>query len=383
MVHDVLIVGAGLAGLCCARRTHQAGLRPLVLETSDGVGGRVRTDRVDGFRLDRGFQVFLTAYPEAKKSLDYQALDLRSFQPGALVRQGGAFHRLTDPWRRPLQELRSLFTPVGSYLDKARVGRLHSQVLRGSLEDCFNEPESTTLQALQGAGFSHSMIDRFFRPFLSGIFLEPDLQTSSRMFRFVFRMFSSGDACLPAEGMEAIPRQLAAGLPADSVRLGARAVRVEAGLVHLASGEVLRTRAVVVAVEGAAAADLLGEKLSAAAQGVTCLYFAADQPPVEEPILVLNGEGQGPVNNLCVPSFVSPAYAPQGQHLVSATVLGIPKQDDARLEADVPDHLAGWYGPAVHGWRHLRTYRIPFALPRQIPPALSVPERPVRWQPGV
>lgn len=383
MVHDVLVVGAGLAGLCCARRAHQAGLRPLVLETSDGVGGRVRTDRVEGFRLDRGFQVFLTAYPEAKRTLDYQALDLRSFQPGALVRQGGAFHRLTDPWRRPLQGFRSLFTPVGSLLDKARVGRLRSRVLRGSLEDCFNEPESTTLQALQGAGFSPSMIDRFFRPFLGGIFLEPDLQTSSRMFRFVFRMFSSGDTCLPAEGMEAIPRQLAAGLPADGVRLGARAVRVEAGSVHLDSGEVLRTRAVVVAVEGAAAADLMGGNLSAAAHGVTCLYFATDRPPVEEPILVLDGEGKGPVNNLCVPSLVSPAYAPQGQHLVSATVLGIPTQDEARLEADVRDHLAGWYGPAVRRWRHLRTYRIPYALPRQAPPALSVPERPVRWQPGV
>ena len=383
MVHDVLIVGAGLAGLCCARHVQRAGLRPLVLEATDGVGGRVKTDRVEGFRLDRGFQVFLTAYPEAKKTLDYQALDLRSFQPGALVRYGGAFHRLTDPWRRPLQGLRSLFTPVGSFLDKARVGRLRSQVLRGSLEDCFNGPETTTLQALQVAGFSPSMIERFFRPFLGGIFLEPELQTSSRMFRFVFRTFSSGDACLPAEGMGAIPRQLAAGLPADSVRLGTRAVGVEAGSVHLDSGEVLRTRAVVVAVEGAAAAGLLGGTLSAAAQGVTCLYFAADRPPVEEPILVLNGEGQGPVNNLCVPSLVSPAYAPRGQHLVSATVLGTPTQDEARLEADVRDHLAGWYGPAVRGWRHLRTYRIPYALPRQIPPALSVSERPVRWQPGV
>jgi len=383
MVLDVLIVGAGLAGLCCARRVQQAGLRFLVLEASDGVGGRIRTDRIDGFQLDRGFQVFLTAYPEAKRLLDYQALDLRAFRPGALVRQGFAFHCLTDPWRRPLQGLRSLFSPIGSFWDKERVVRLRSRVLKGTLEDRFNEPETTTLQALQDAGFSPSIVERFFRPFLGGIFLESDLQTSSRMFHFVFRMFSSGDACLPTEGMEAIPRQLAAGLPAESVRLGAQVVRVEAGSVQLDSGEALQARAIVVAVEGPAAAKLLGESLSAAVQGVTCLYFAADRPPIEEPVLVLNGEGHGPVNNLCVPSLVAPSYAPDQQHLVSATVLGMTMLDETELQAEVRDQLAGWFGPAVNRWRHLRTYRISCALPRQVPPALSMPERPVRWQPGV
>jgi phytoene dehydrogenase-like protein len=227
------------------------------------------------------------------------------------------------------------------------------------------------------------MIERFFRPFLGGIFLEPELRTSSRMFRFVFRMFSTGDATLPAEGMEAIPRQLAAGLPADSVRLGARASRVEPAAVRLDSGEGLPARAVVVATELPAAMALLGEPPPAAVQSVTCVYFAADKAPVEEPTLVLNGEGVGPVNNLCVPSVVAPSYAPAGRHLVSATVLGLPARDDAGLLADVRGQLAGWFGAAVHGWQHLRTYRIPFALPRQAPPALAVPERPVRVRPGL
>jgi len=118
-------------------------------------------------------------------------------------------------------------------------------------------------------------------------------------------------------------------------------------------------------------------------QGVTCLYFAADRPPIEEPVLVLNGESHGPVNNLCVPSLVAPSYAPDQQHLVSATVLGMTMLDETGLQAEVRDQLAGWFGPAVNRWRHLRTYRIPYALPRQVPPALSMPERPVRWQPGV
>lgn len=383
MGDEVVIVGAGLSGLCCGLRLQQANVPFRIVEAADGIGGRIQTDMVDGFQLDRGFQVFLTAYPEAKKLLDYNALDLRSFEPGALVRYGGAFHRLTDPWRRPVQGLRSVFSPIGSFMDKARVGLMRSRVLKGTLEDRFLSPETTTLQALQSSGFSPSMIDRFFRPFLGGIFLESELQTSSRMFEFVFRMFSTGDATLPGLGMEAIPRQLAARLPTDSVQLKSPVVRVDPQSVQLASGETIRARAVVVAVEGSTAAKLLGKSIPDTAQGVTCLYLAADRSPVDQPLLVLNGEGHGPVNNLCVPSLVAPHYAPPQQHLVSATVLGIHPADDSSLQAAVRDQLVGWYGPDVLRWRHLRTYRIPYALPRQSPPALSVPERPVRWQPGV
>ena len=383
MDDEVLIVGAGLSGLCCALRLQQSNVRFRILEAADGVGGRVRTDTVDGFQLDRGFQVFLTAYPEAKKLLNYDALDLRCFEPGALVRYGGAFHRLTDPWRRPVQGLRSAFSPIGTFMDKVRVGLLRSRVLRGTQEDRYRSPETTTLQALQASGFSPSMIDRFFRPFFGGIFLDAELQTSSRMFEFVFRMFSIGVATLPGQGMEAIPRQLASGLPTDSIRLNTKVVGVDARSVQLASGETLRGLAVVVAVEGASAAKLLGEAIPNAAQGVTCLYFAADRSPVDEPLLVLNGEGRGPVNNLCVPSIAAPHYAPEKQHLVSATVLGIHPPNDDSLQTAVRDQLAGWYGPEVNRWRHLRTYRIPYALPRQSPLALSVPERPVRWQPGL
>ncbi|VTT96501.1 amine oxidase : Amine oxidase OS=Cystobacter violaceus Cb vi76 GN=Q664_38845 PE=4 SV=1: Amino_oxidase [Gemmataceae bacterium] len=382
MTNEVVIVGAGLAGLCCARELHHRGIRFRLLDAADGVGGRVRTDVVDGFRLDRGFQVFLTSYPEAQKVLDYPALRLTPFRPGALVRAAGAFHTLTDPWRRPVAAVRSLLAPVGSLADKLRVARLRSRALTGSVADRFREPETTTLDALKGNGFSAAMIDRFFRPFLGGIFLEPELSTSSRMFQFVFRMFSVGEACLPAEGMEAIPRQLAAGLPPESIRLGACVEQVRPDAVRLDTGEELGARAVVVATEGPAAARLLGGDAPTAAQGVTCLYFAAPRPPVDQPVLVLNGEGRGPVNNLCVPTAVAPTYGPAGSSLVSATVLGTPPDED-RLRAEVREQLAVWFGSAVDDWRHLRTYRIPYALPRQVPPALAEPERPVRWQPGV
>ena len=378
MKPDVIVIGAGLAGLCCARRLQEHGLAPLVLEGSDGVGGRVRTDRVDGFLLDRGFQVLLTAYPTARATLDYTALDLRPFHPGALVRWGERFHRVADPWRHPLEALGTVLGPVGSLADKLRVAALRHHVLRGSLSDIFRRPERTTIAALREIRFSDSMIDRFFRPFLGGVFLDPHLETSSHMFEFVFRMFASGEVVLPARGMGAIPEQIAAGLPAESVRTGAAVATLAPDGVRLQSRECLSADAVVVATEGSEAARLLGGRWTRGWNATTCVYFAADTSPVDEPILVLNGQGSGPVSTLCVPSVVAPGYAPAGATLVSASIPGDAPENGPALVDSVRDQLAGWFGAGVQRWRHLRTYRIPHAQPGQAPPVLAQLERPVR-----
>ena len=200
-----VIVGAGLAGLCCAKHLREAGQSSIVLQASDGIGGRVRTDRVEGFLLDRGFQVLLTAYPETQRHLDYAALDLRSFVPGALVHVDGRFHRIVDPWRRPVDALMHALSPIGSLADKARVARLRHRVLRGTLDALWSRPEQSTYAALVADGFSAQMIDRFFRPFFGGVLLDPDLATSSRMFEFTFRMFALGDSAVPAAGMGRSP----------------------------------------------------------------------------------------------------------------------------------------------------------------------------------
>lgn len=382
MNQDVVIVGAGLSGLCCARQLQQQGVGFVLLESSDRVGGRVRTDVVEGFRLDRGFQVFLTSYPEAQRILDFESLQLKPFLPGALVRYGGRFHELTDPWRRPFAAVRSLWSPIGSLADKLRVASLRRQSLRGTIEDRFRDPETTSLQSLQRSGFSSSMIDRFFKPFLGGIFLDAELQSSSRMLHFVFRMFSTGEACLPAEGMEAIPRQLASTLPPECIRIGSKVVRAQGDKVSLTTGEEITAKAIVLATEGPAAAQLLGESISTSGQGVTCLYFSAPRSPIDKPILVLNGDSRGPINNLCVPTIATPSYGPNDRSLISITTLGIANDDDL-VQAKVVEQLVEWFGTSARGWKHLRTYSIPYALPSQFPPALSTPERPVRWQPGI
>jgi phytoene dehydrogenase-like protein len=381
----VYVVGAGLAGLRCARRLHDHGVAATVLEAADGVGGRVRTDRVDDFLLDRGFQVLLTAYPEAADALDYRELELRPFYPGALVHTGGRFVTVADPFRRRWDGLRTALAPVGSLGDKLKVASLRRRVTAGTLEDLFARPETTTREALADHGFSDTIVDRFFRPLLGGVLLDRELGTSSRMFEFVYRMLAAGDVALPARGMGAIPEQLAGGLPPDRVRLGQRVTAVGDGALTLASGEQLQARAVVVATDGPTASGLLGgEPPAPASLAASCLYFAADSPPVDEPIIVLDGDGEGPVNHLCVPSTVAPAYAPPGAALVSAAVLDrpdLPRGPD--LEAAVLGQLADWFGSAVVGWRHLATYHIPHAQPAQPPGTLDPPERPVRLRPGL
>lgn len=382
MTTDVAIVGAGLAGLACARALAARGVECAVFEASDAVGGRVRTDRVDGFLIDRGFQVFLTAYPEARTVLDYGRLDLRPFEPGALVWHGGRFQRVGDPFRRPLQALASLRADVGSLADKVRVLRLRQAVVHGTDYDLWTMPEMTTEAALRDRyGFSDRMVDRFFRPFLGGVLLDRQLADSSRAFEFYFRMFSLGDAAVPAAGMQAIPEQLAAALPGGTVRLGARVGAVEAGSVQIEGGDRVRCRAVVVATEAPAVPALLPDVEVPGSKETLQIAWAADEPPVGEPVLMLDGEGAGPVNNVQVMSAVAPSYAAPGRALVTASVVGGTSGGDAETDRVARAQLRGWFGPAVDGWRLLTVHRVRHALPDL--GSLEPPERPARVGDGL
>lgn len=377
---DVAIVGAGLAGLCCALRLREIGISFQIFEVADAIGGRVRTDSLDGFRLDRGFQVLLTAYPEAQRMLDYGPLDLRAFQSGALIRFGGRFHRIADPRRHFFAGLRGSFGPIGNITDRFRILSLIHKTKAGTIDDQWTRPEGLTLDLLRWHGFSDAMIDRFFRPFFGGIFLERELVTSSRLFRFLFRMFAQGEAAVPNAGMSAIPEQLAARLLPQTIKLNTGVSRIERNRIVLKNGDAIGASAIVVATEGPAASELLARRISpTASRGVTCLYFAASKSPIGEPILVLNADEKGPINNLAVMSDVAPGYAVAGAALVSVSVLGVAND----LEAAVREQLTKWFGSTVRGWQHLRTYRVVHALPDQTAPALELPQRPVSLGDGL
>ncbi len=364
---DVIVIGAGLSGLACALSLQESGLEPLVLDAADAIGGRIRTDRLEGFLLDRGFQVLQTWYPEARRLLDYHALDLRPFEPGALVRVGGDFHRVSDVWRRPSRLLEMIRSPVATSGDKLRLLALRRRALRGGLDELYGRPESDALRLLRNLGFSPRSIDRFFKPFFAGVFFEPDLAVSSRAFEFVFRAFALGDTALPARGMGAIPAQLAAKLPPESIRLRVRVRQLLDGQVVLEAGERLRARALVVATDAREAARLLEWGTLPETRGTTCFYFAAEQAPLPGPDLVLNGEGRGLINSLLIPSNLSRGYAPAGRHLVTVNLFGAGPDPD-RIEADLKRELVAWFGAAAEQWERLAVYRLPEALPRQAPP---------------
>src|SRR6476659_7699020 len=206
---DVVVVGGGLAGLACARFLHWRGLHVEVLEAADAVGGRVSTDTFDGFLLDRGFQVLLTAYPEPHHQLRVDKLDLQRFDPGALVRFDGRFHRVANPLRRPGLAWSTAFSPVGTIADKLRFGALAVDLFRTSPRVVLRRADRSTIDALRARGFTDRMIDRFWRPLFAGIQLDPELEVSSRRFELIFGMLIEGDVAVPARGMGEIPRQLA------------------------------------------------------------------------------------------------------------------------------------------------------------------------------
>ena len=361
---DVVIVGAGLAGLSAAREIQRHGLSVIVLDSSDAVGGRVRTDIVDGFQLDRGFQVMLTAYPELQTQVDMRALDLRPFDPGALVWRNGKGHAVSDPFRKPQTLATTAFAPIGSVFDKARIVVLRARVMRRKPAVLLGGQDVSTDVALRAFGFSTKIINRFFRPLFGGIQLDPHLATSRRMFDVIFRSLSEGQSVLPSRGMHALPLQMASRLSEGTIHLNTRVNTVEGAKVTLASGESITARAVVVATDGPTASSLLGIPI-VESRKVGCVYFSADAPPTKEKYVVLDGTGNGPVLNVAVISNVAPSYAPADKHLIVAALPGV---TDGDLEAMSRQQLRSWWGPQVDSWKHLRTYVINHGGPVQKPP---------------
>ncbi|GLT96666.1 hypothetical protein SLE2022_142720 [Rubroshorea leprosula] len=378
----VIIIGGGLAGLSAATRLHSENISFILLEASDAVGGRVRTDNVDGFLLDRGFQIFITAYPEAQKLLNYDELNLHKFYSGARIFYDGQFHTVADPLRHFSDSILSLTNPIGSVLDKLLIALTRIRVLGKSNDEILGASEVPTIELLSNIGFSDSIINKFFRPFFGGIFFDKELETTSRLFDFIFKCLALGDNTLPAKGIGEIPKQLAAKLPSGSIFLNSKVVSVDFDdsdlpTVRLENGEILGGElGVIMAVEEPVIEEILaGRRLPnqrKPARSTVCLYFSADRDkiPVSDPVLFLNGSGKGIVNNMFFATNVAQSYGPMDKALVSVSLIGLFKDasDDGLLE-EVIGELSGWFGASMVGeWRHLRTYRIEFAQPNQCPP---------------
>ncbi len=371
----VTIVGAGLAGLAAAVTLHDRGTDVTVLEASDGVGGRVRTDLVDGFRLDRGFQILLTAYPVAQRVFDYDALDLRRFHAGSFVQLDSGRVLVGDPLRRPADLLDTVRAPVGTVLDKARLLAWRREVMSGTIDELWRKGECTTATRFSDRKFSDEFVEQFLRPLFAGITLDPKLEVTSRFAEFAFRMLASGYGAVPAAGMGELAGQLAARLPADAIKLETRVSSVEPTKVETLGGETIESDAVIVATDMDAAAELVDTPVFGW-NSVTTRWYASDAAPFEEPLLLLNGTREGPVNNVAVMSNVSPAYAPQGKHLTAVSYPSTSEGDKpADTERMVARQLRGWFGGAVADWELLRTDVIEHAQPRHLP-GEAVPAKP-------
>ena len=350
-----------MAGLACAMTLQQAGVPFLLFEQDEKVGGRVQTDEFDGYRLDRGFQVLLTAYPEARKFLDYEKLELRKCYPGSRVWYKDKFHQVSDPFRHPLDGVCSVFNPIGSFWDKVKVGMLRLGLLSTrSMEDTLS-----TREALAELGYSEAMIDRFWKPFMRGVFLENELSTSVRKFEETFSLFAKGDTVLPRLGICEIPKQMAKRLPEDSIFLKQEVKKVGECSLVTSDGKEWQGRAVVLATEEPVANRLLRLKQpNREWNSVDCLYFSLPEKelPCASPILHLDGSGTGPINNLTFLSTLSDC-APTGRALASASVIGKKEMGIDQVVELANQQLSSWFGERAKKWDFLRAYRIRHAVP--------------------
>ena len=351
---QVYVVGAGISGLIAALELEQAGFEPIILEKSDGVGGRVRTVEIEGYRLDIGFQVLLSAYPLVNKYLDMNALGLHKLASGAQILVNGKSYRIGDPTRDLGALLPTVFANIGSVADKFRILLLNQRLKRKAIEEIFDSAEFTTLEYLEGLGFSKKIIDRFFRPFFAGIFLEPSLRTSSRMFEFVYKMFGEGYATIPANGIGALSEQLKSKLTRTEIRLQTTVNRVTNEDIYLDSGEVLPHTGVIITGDASALVHNINDQQ---VRWKSCLnlYFEVDKTSIPAHTIALIADAGKRANNLY--AFTDA----KGREIVSVTCLEYDGLPNDQIQKEVEEELRQYCG--VSQLKHITTFDIPQALP--------------------
>lgn len=351
MPKEIVIIGAGVAGLTCAHYLKSAGRDVLVIDKSDAPGGRIRTDIHDGYRLDRGFQIFLTAYPEAKAILDYEELDLRYFENGAIIHAGNRQVPMFDPSDNLWLGIRSLIQGPLIFGDGMKMLGWKARVQSAEVASLYEGEEMSSMACLQGLGLSKKNIEGFWKPFYQGIFLENELHTDRALLEFTFKMFQEEGAAIPANGMQTIPNQLAQKLGEESIRLNTEIHELEEGRIRTVHGDVIQADIVV-----DAAGLTLGKDIRF--KDVTNLYLIADEIPEHPKVIHLHADKDRVVNNVAFLSEVSPAYRGEnGKSLISASANG--EYSELAIRRD----LEKMFGPMVKSWESLKKYHIREALP--------------------
>ena len=355
---SVYIIGAGVSGLTAAINLEKKGYAPVILEATDCVGGRVKTDIVDGFQLDHGFQVLLDAYPKAQQYLDYDALELQRLLPGALIFDETGGHLFGDPMRNSSFLIPTLFSTHGTFSDKWKIFRLSSELKSPKLEELFTRKEETTFDYLKGKGFSDRVITNFFQPFFSGIYLEPDLHTSSRMFEYVYKLFGQGHATIPKAGIGAVAEQLRGQLKSTEIRFNMRVANVSNEKIILENGEELNHDFTIIATEP----GRIMQNYVSSMSWKSCdnLYFVQPSRAFNQPIIGLNAEKDELVNNIFYPTSVKTTQKGEGE-LLSVTVVRDHDLDEATLIENVVRELETRF--KMSGLRFLKRYAISRALP--------------------
>jgi protoporphyrinogen oxidase len=360
--YKIHIIGAGISGLIAAQILENHGYHPTIIEASSTVGGRVKSDIVKGYTLDHGFQVLLTSYPAAKKYLDYKELDLQKLLPGATLFKNGKSQTIGDPIRSLSLLFPTLLSSVGTLADKIKILKLNAVLKKKKLAVIFQTEEKTTLQYLKDLGFSNEIITDFFKPFFSGIFLETELETSSRMFEFVYKMFGDGLAVLPKNGMQAIPNQLNNKLKNTRFKFNSLVKEVKDKNIILEDGSILESHITIIATEASAlVSNLKNQKTDW--KSCDTLYFEAEKKVINRPLIGLITDKNALINNIFYHTSVATSNKTE-KELLSVTIVKKHQLNEKDLIDAVLEELDSKCG--ISDVTFLKRYQIKKALPKLI-----------------
>ncbi len=362
--YDVVIVGGGMSGLTMAYHLEKFGYSIAIYEVGSEVGGRVRTDHIDGFQLDRGLHFFQSSYPEAAKVLDYKSLKLKNIYPGMLIFHEEKFELISNPLKKWTDLITNFFGNFSDISDRLRFMGLLAKLSAYSENYIMNNADVDAYTFIKQQGFSDEFVEKVFRPFVGAVFCSKDMQVSARLFSYILKYFTISQLTLPEKGIGSIPQNIAAQLQHTEIFLNTKVKEAHDDGVMLANGDFIHAERVVIATTPSDLIKILPTaKIEIPYKHVSCLYFSTETAPLKEAIVAFNGSGKGIANHVFVPTNLHKGYAPKGQHLVCVSIVDIPELDDDEIIDQIISEMVEWFGVKANSWTHLKTYHICNALP--------------------